>query len=313
MFTTLDDFLIFIVSFVPGIIMMLALLAISQKTYFLMDKPDGDPLKIHKKSIPLVGGLAIAASFLISLLLFHTPAMMGLALAMLAICGLGFYDDWKWKHISTIKPMVKFICLIICTLVPAYILSLFGIFLNVIPIYAVSVLLGFAYIFGALNAVNYQDGMDGLAGGEVLISLLGFAALGVFIGNSFAFVIALLAIGSVMAFLAFNLPPAKVFMGDSGSYLLGFILAVMAMLFSRPYNILSVIGPVFVIGVPVFDGIFTNVRRIMNGKSIFLGDRSHFYDKLLQKGFSTRETLAICYSLQIISVCIGIILYLWIR
>ncbi|MEK7072711.1 MAG: hypothetical protein AAB969_04020 [Patescibacteria group bacterium] len=82
------------------------------------------------------------------------------------------------------------------------------------------------------------------------------------------------------------------------------------MLFSMPYNFSSILGPVFIIGLPIFDGIFTNIRRLLKGKSIFLGDRSHFYDKLLQKGFSIKKTLAICYALQMVLVAIGILTYI---
>ncbi|MBX4200630.1 undecaprenyl/decaprenyl-phosphate alpha-N-acetylglucosaminyl 1-phosphate transferase [Candidatus Parcubacteria bacterium] len=307
----MSNIIFFFVPFAVGIAIMLVLLEISKRTYFLMDKPDGDPLKIHKKSIPLVGGLAIAISFLVSLLFFEGLALAGVALSMLMVCALGFYDDWKWKHILTIKPMLKFTLLIFCTLIPAIILSVIGIAFNFFPLHIISVLLTFIYIFGAINAVNYQDGMDGLAGGQVFIALAGFAFLSLASFNTGTLAISLIGMGAVGAFLVFNLPPAKVFMGDSGSYSLGFILALLAMSFSRPYDIFSVIGPVFIIGLPVFDGIFTNVRRIANGKSIFLGDRSHFYDRLLQKGFSTKKTLAICYSLQIVSVLVGVIIYLW--
>ena len=222
---------------------------------------------------------------------------------------LGFWDDLKWKHISTIKPMLKFPLLLTCAFVPAFILALVEIRFNFVPIYIISLLLGFTYIFISINAVNYQDGMDGLVGGEVCISLLGFTFLSAMLGNSFGLVISFISLGAVSAFLVFNFPPAKVFMGDSGAYSLGFILAVLAMLFSKPYNTYSILGPVFIIGLPIFDGVYTNIRRLLAGKSIFLGDRSHFYDKLLQKGFSTKKTLAICFSLQLLLVFIGVLIY----
>ena len=160
-----------------------------------------------------------------------------------------------------------------------------------------------------INAINYQDGIDGLAGGLVCISLVGFAVISWFSYDSFTLMISMVALGSVIAFLMFNLPPAKMFMGDSGAYSLGFILAVLAMLFSKSYNMYSVLGPVFIIGLPIFDGIYANIRRIVAGKSIFLGDRSHFYDKLMQKGLSVKRTLLVCYSLQIALVLMGVLMY----
>src|SRR3989344_1928336 len=284
----------------------------SEKTGFLVDKPEGDALKIHKKSIPLIGGIAMATAFLISLFIFvqHLVSCKYFAISagVLIIFFLGLWDDVKWKHISTTKPLLKFALLLVCTLVPAVILSLCGIAFHFVPYTIVSVALGFVYIFACINAVNYQDGMDGLGGGLVLISLLGFMILGVIVGNTFALSLSLISLGAAASFLIFNLPPAKIFMGDSGAYLLGFILAVIAILFSEPYNIYSVFGPIFVIGLPLFDGVYTNIRRLVKGKSIFHGDRSHFYDKLLQKGFSTKKTLAICCGLQVVFIVIGMII-----
>lgn len=98
-------------------------------------------------------------------------------------------------------------------------------------------------------------------------------------------------------------------MGDSGAYFLGLLLAVFCALFSRPYNLASFLGPIFIIGLPLFDGIFTNIRRLLGGKSIFLGDRAHFYDRLLQRGLSPWKTLFISYFLQIISVAIGLLFF----
>jgi len=306
-------FFYFLAPFFSGIIAILLLMKFSKKTNFLVDVPKGDILKIHKKNIPLLGGLAIALSIAIGFLLMLKIAsifqIIAIALGGTGIFLLGFWDDLKWKHISTIKPLLKFSLLIICTFIPSVILAFAGIRFDFLPVPIISVLLGFIYIFVSLNAVNYQDGMDGLAGGLAAISLVGFLAVSIISNAALPLYVSLVCLGAVAAFLCFNLPPAKVFMGDSGAYSLGFILAVLAILFSKPYNIPSILGPIFIIGLPVFDGVFTNLRRIYNGKSIFLGDRSHFYDRLLQKGFSTKKTLTICYFLQILLVLIGISIY----
>ncbi|MEK7061870.1 MAG: MraY family glycosyltransferase [Patescibacteria group bacterium] len=306
-------FFIFLLSLFVVIIIIPILIKVSQKTNFLVDTPKGDALKIHTKNIPLLGGLAMFLSVSITMIFLFGQSLdeklVAIFLAMLPVFLLGFYDDLKWKHISTIKPLLKFFLLLVCTFTPSLILSMIGIGFNFVPVFTISVLLGFVYIFISINSINYQDGMDGLAGGQVFISLLGFAFLSFILGNSFALLVSLIFLGSVLAFLIFNFPPAKVFMGDSGAYSLGFILAVLAMLFSKPFNIYSVLGPVLIIGLPIFDGVYANIRRLVAGKSIFLGDRSHFYDKLLQKGFSTKKTLAVCYFLQILLVLIGIVLY----
>jgi UDP-GlcNAc:undecaprenyl-phosphate GlcNAc-1-phosphate transferase len=170
-------------------------------------------------------------------------------------------------------------------------------------------LLASIYIFVVINSINYQDGIDGLAGGLSVISLIGFIILSLFLNNNFTLITSLIFLGAILSFLIFNFPPAKIFMGDSGAYSLGFALTVLAISFAKPYNIYSALSPIFIIGLPVFDGVFSNVRRIFYGKSIFFGDRNHFYDKLLRI-FSIRKTLLISYSLQILSVIIGLIIYL---
>lgn len=304
---------VFLVTFLAAVFITSLLIHISKKTGFLVDVPKGDALKIHTKHIPLLGGLAMLLAALagagIFLMQGYGLQTIGIFTGLLIIFFLGFWDDLKWKHISTIKPFLKFTLLIFCTFIPAVILALIGIRFDFLPVTAVSIILGFGYIFVVVNALNYQDGMDGLAGGLSGLSLAGFLWLGFLQGNMIAIMISLLFLAAVLAFLWFNFPPAKVFMGDSGAYSLGFILTVLAILLSKPYSIYSVIGPVVIIGLPIFDGIFTNIRRLVAGKSIFLGDRSHVYDKLLQKGYSTKKTLAICYFLQVIFVVAGIIIY----
>ncbi|MSU54451.1 MAG: undecaprenyl/decaprenyl-phosphate alpha-N-acetylglucosaminyl 1-phosphate transferase [Candidatus Staskawiczbacteria bacterium] len=309
----MNSFLFFSIPFFTGIVALYGLLEISRRTHFLVDKPEGDALKIHTKSIPLLGGLAMLISSLMgAILFFDSPfviQVVGIFIGLLFVFFLGFYDDYKWKHVSTIKPLLKFVFLIACTLLPSLVLWWAGVAFVVILGVTIPIVIGFLYIFLCINAVNYQDGMDGLAGGQVCISLAGFLLLALATGNALAIGISLIFLGTTVAFLMFNLPPAKVFMGDSGAYSLGFALAVLAMLFSRPHDMYSFIAPIFIIGLPIFDGVFTNIRRLVAVKSIFLGDRSHFYDKLLQKGFSTRKTLAICYGLQILFVIIGVMIY----
>ncbi len=302
----------FLVPLFIGIVATFLLMKFSQKTNFLVDVSEGDALKIHTKNISLLGGSAMVFTWLVGTVLLWRPGfhlyVIAITVGILMAFFLGFYDDLKWKHVSRIKPMQKFILLLLCTIGSSAVLLFTGISFRFLPYSAISLLLGFAYIFVCINAVNYQDGMDGLAGGLAAISFLGFSLSGMAAYNGFTTMISIIALGAVTALLCFNFPPAKIFMGDSGAYFLGFILAVLAMLLSKPYNIYSVLGPIFIIGLPIFDGVYTNIRRVLTGKSIFLGDRSHFYDKLLQKGFSTKKTLAICYGLQIVLVILGLVI-----
>ncbi|MGB2762537.1 MAG: MraY family glycosyltransferase [Minisyncoccales bacterium] len=304
-------FFIFFLPFLTSLI-LIPLFKKTAEKYHLYDIAEGDVLKIHKKPISVFGGLAMLIAVIIGLLFFVFQNQLfdwriaGIILGSLIVFLFGFWDDLKWKHISQIKPFQKFSLLIIFPLITTIILLASGIKINFFPEIYLAGFLTFSYIFVFINGVNYQDGMDGLAGGLTAISLMGFIILSLISGNNFALIFSLISLGAVFGFLIFNFPPAKIFMGDSGAYFLGFILAVLAMIFSKPYNFLSILGPIFIVGIPIFDGVFTNIRRLFSKKSIFLGDRSHFYDRILQKGISIKKTLLICYSLQIISVAIGL-------
>ncbi len=301
----------FFLPFLIGLFLFPLLMFFSKKTNFLIDVAEGDPLKIHKKNISLLGGLAMAISAFAGFIIIpgQKPGFkaVSVALGFLIIFLLGFWDDLKWKHASKIKPILKFLFLILSTLSSAVVLFFAGITFNFLPLAIISIVLTFIYIFVVINSINYQDGIDGLAGGSVFISLVGFLVLSLVFKNNFTLNISLIYAAVVLAFLVFNFPPAKIFMGDSGAYSLGFVLAVLAVSFSKPYNILSAIGPIFIIGIPAFDGVFSNLRRIFSGKSIFLGDREHFYDRLLKR-FSIKKTLFISYLLQILSVSLGLII-----
>ncbi|MCK4454162.1 undecaprenyl/decaprenyl-phosphate alpha-N-acetylglucosaminyl 1-phosphate transferase [Candidatus Parcubacteria bacterium] len=305
---------IFFIPFLTSLILTPLFKKTAEK-YHLYDIAKGDVLKIHKKPISVFGGLAMLIAVIIGLLFFVFQRQVfdwriaGIILGSLIVFLLGFWDDLKWKHISQIKPYQKFSLLIIFPLIATIILLASGIKINFFPGIYLAGFLTFSYIFVFMNGINYQDGMDGLAGGLVAISLIGFFVLALISGNDFALILSFILLGAVFGFLIFNFPPAKIFMGDSGAYFLGFILAVLAMIFSKSYNFLSILGPIFIVGIPIFDGVFTNIRRLFSKKSIFLGDRRHFYDRILQRGISTKKTLLICFSLQIISVAIGILIY----
>lgn len=298
----------FLVAFFIGLIAVIVLKKVSERTGFLVDVARGDALKIHSKNIPLVGGLAMASSILGSFFIFKEQSIFMVA-GLLAIFFLGFYDDAAWKHVAHAKPILKFSFLITSTLFAGAMVFYGGISLHFLPLAAAAVLTNAIYIFICINAVNYQDGMDGLAGTLAFISLAGFAVLGAILGNNVTAMLSLISLGAVTSFLIFNFPPAKVFMGDSGAYSLGFILAVLAISASGAPSIYSVIGSMLIIGLPLIDGVFTNIRRLAKGKSIFLGDRAHFYDKLLTRGFSVKKTLFICAGIQCVLVVAGLLIY----
>ncbi|OGZ27126.1 MAG: hypothetical protein A2365_00450 [Candidatus Nealsonbacteria bacterium RIFOXYB1_FULL_40_15] len=274
-------FLKFSITLLASIVFSFLFCKLGNKLKFY-DNATGDPLKIHKKPVSCLGGIAIFLAF--------SAYNWKVSLLGAPVFLIGLLDDLVWRDRIKIKPKTKFILLILSSLFSAWLLP--G------PYY----ILTFTCIFVLINAVNYQDGMDGLAGGETAISFLGFAILGYLSGDNLISAVSFSMFLSILGFLFFNFPPAKIFMGDSGAYFIGFVLAVLACNF-------SILASIFVAGLPLFDGIYTNLRRILSGKSIFLGDREHLYDKLLKKGFSSRKTLVVSYSVQIIFVIIGICIF----
>ena len=274
-----------------------------------VDIAEGDALKIHHRPIPYLGGVAMFIAAALSLLFMAPPDMrplfFGVVLAALPVLALGFWDDMKWKHRTQVKPFLKFAFLILIPLLAATILWIAGWRLDFPPFLLFVPAIAFT-AFVLMNSVNYQDGMDGLAGSLTAVSFGGFAVVSLLLGNSLGFVLSIAFFGAVLGFLVLNLPPAKIFMGDSGAYVLGFSLALLILLFIRT----DAAGALLLAGFPLAEGIWTNCRRLMRGKSIFYGDRSHVYDRMLQAGFSSWKTLAFLIIIQVVFVGVGILTFL---
>ena len=307
-----DLFLIFVAPFLACVVLIKVFIKFSEKTGMFFDVADADKLKIHTRNISILGGLAIIFSALATQLFYLASFdAWGYISGLLIIFLILFFDDIKWKHNSNAQPLLKALLLLVGAILSAVFLFFSGISFQFIPIPALAIFFSFITIFLFINSINYQDGIDGLAGSMVFISLVGFLALSMFSGNHWGLAISGSALSAVLAFLVFNFPPAKIFMGDSGAYSLGFILAVLALLFLRQYNISSLAAVFLIGGMPLFDGIYSNLRRIFSGKSLVAGDRSHFYDKMIERGFSVKKTLLISAVLQALFVVAGIIIFVY--
>ncbi len=277
-----------------------------------LDVAEGDALKIHHRPIPYLGGVAMFIAAALSLLFMAPPLpgagrllLFGISLAALSVLALGFWDDMKWKHKTQAKPFLKFAFLILIPLLAGVILWIAGWRLDFLPFLLFVPTSAFA-IFVLMNSVNYQDGMDGLAGSFVAVSFGGFAIVSFLLGNSLGLILSLAFLGAVLGFLALNLPPAKMFMGDSGAYILGVFLALLVMLFFQT----NIAGALLLAGFPLAEGIWTNCRRILRGKSIFYGDRAHVYDRMLQARISPWKTLVFLVMIHIALVGAGILLFI---
>jgi len=304
-------FLIIIISFFISLIAIFFLKKLAFR-YHLYDEPSGDNLKIHQKPIPHLGGvgifLGLVASLIFSELLHQISKLqsLGIIIGSIIIIFLGFWDDLKWKKVG--RPMIKFLCQFIAGFLIVFILIKIGVNFHFSLNSVIASLIAGFYIVGAMNAINMEDGLNGLAGSITVISLMGFIYLAVRENNLFALIISLGTLSGILGFLIYNWHPASIFMGDNGSHFLGFILAILAIMFTG-HNLKQFIGPALIIGLPILDTTLVIIRRLIKRKSIFLGDRSHLYDLIHQKGISVPKTVFIYSIIQFIIVSIGILIY----
>ena len=292
----------------------------------LYDRPD-DGLKPHDRPIPYLGGLAMYLGWVVALAYVAISESDIARTILYVIAGgtilmlTGLVDD-----IRHIRPGHK----LFIQAVAAVVLLWGGIGDGLIHCLfargdatgettsgAVALATGgvimFFIIAGAGNAINLIDGMDGLCAGVVAIAALGQAVLaGWLVGGpdggsaaEVALVLAAVLFATCAGFLRYNSHPARIFMGDCGSLLLGFSAAVLIILSAHGGSLAVTAGSIMIFGFPVFDTALAIARRGLNGKPLFTGDRSHFYDQLRDRGLSVGKTVLICYLLGIIFTCLG--------
>ncbi|MBN2446386.1 MAG: undecaprenyl/decaprenyl-phosphate alpha-N-acetylglucosaminyl 1-phosphate transferase, partial [Phycisphaerae bacterium] len=183
-----------------------------------------------------------------------------------------------------------------------------------------SCVIGVIIVLGAVNSTNLIDGLDGLCTGVTAIISLGFFLLAAHLaawefstsGDPVRLVLAIAMLGAALGFLPFNFNPARIFMGDAGSTLLGYNCGMLIVLFGEKTYFRWVLGALMIFALPVFDTALAMFRRWRSGRSIFEGDRSHFYDQLVQRGLSVRATVMISYGLTIVFGATGLLMT-WVR
>jgi len=295
-----------IISYLLGVFIVPLVIAYSKKQG-LIDEPN--ERKIHKKPISRLGGIAIFAStmltFLFLVFLSYYPygsLLSGILLGSSLMFLLGLVDD-----VYTLNAKFKlFIQVAIATLV--YLLgvkidSIINPFGGVIQLGHFSYLITLFWIVGISNAVNFIDGIDGLAGSVITVNsiTLGIIAVAMIPPNPISALIAFILAGSMLAFLTYNFNPAKIFMGDSGALFSGFLLATLSITGVMKAAALAIILPFVVLAVPIIDLTFASLRRISKGKSPFVADAEHIHHKLLKAGFTQNMTVAILTSVAIVA------------
>ena len=265
-----------------------------------------DDRRMHKTPIPRLGGLAIFIAFLFSVLLFADidRQFQGILLGAIMIVILGVMDD-----IITLKALPKFLVQIAAAGIAVYhgCVIQFVSNPNVFSDYSyvnlgwVAVPLTIIWIVAITNAVNFIDGLDGLAVGVSAISTASLLVIALMVGEWAICIILAALLGSCLGFIPYNMNPAKIFMGDTGATFLGFVLACLSVqgLF-KFYAVISFAVPFLVLGVPIFDICFAFLRRILKGQNPMKADRGHVHHRLIDMGFNQKQAVAISYMLTAI-------------
>ncbi len=271
--------------------------------------------KTHDHGIPRLGGVGMFVSFTITSLLFcmidRSLPMNYMLAACIILFAMGLKDDLAGVNSST-KFVIQFIvCFILVVLGNIRLTGMYGVFgIQELP-YFLSVGLSILIILMIVNAFNLIDGVDGLAGITGVIANVAFAALFIYVHQFELAAVSLAMAGAIMGFLKYNFSPAKMFMGDTGSLLIGLISAVMAIKFmevSKGANastpiLFSVPAMTFAILIgPLFDTARVFIIRIFNGVSPFSADRNHMHHRMLKLGFNHLQTTAILTSINVISI-----------
>ena len=266
-----------------------------------MDVPK-DKRRVHNKPMPRFGGIALYAGIMVGLAVFahghaHVDAIMvGCTLTYI----LGAVDD-----IKGMKPIIKFVGQAVCASVVfamglrvEFVTNWFGegrMDLGIAVCYIVTVI----WLVGITNAVNLVDGLDGLAAGISAISALSIAYISYIHGWYFPTTCMMVLAGACVGFLPFNFHPAKTFMGDGGSQLLGFALAALSVLGTvKSATLVVLVIPALVLGLPILDTLMAIIRRTLRHQSIGTADKEHLHHRILRAGFGQRRAVLLMYSLS---------------
>jgi len=275
--------------------------------------------KIHRGVIPRIGGIGISLGTLLPIFLLfyihggvHIETTNNIYLFFvggLGISLLGLFDDIKGIN-AKVKFLFQIVIAVMATMHGALIKSLpmpwgqqeLGFFGYILTVF---------WIIGIINAFNLIDGMDGLSSGITLFSSLTISMLAIVNGTYYLPValVGLALAGAVTGFLIYNFNPAKIFMGDSGSMFIGYILAVLSLKSqSKAHAVVSIMVPIIAMGLPILDTTLAFLRRILRHQSIFAADKQHIHHFLLSLGFNQRKTVLILYAISILFTILSMIM-----
>lgn len=295
----------------------------------IVDKPD-NLVKTHKASVAYLGGVGILVGLIAGILVGvyglygqeHLPKtfkwLFGLLAGSAIACFIGLADD-----ILDMRPYQKILGQVIAAVILvavgirpslSFLQAYFGWNLSENTEIVLGIPIVIVFVLGATNSLNLLDGLDGLCAGVTVIIASAMLLLAVHLGtwassavggDSVRVIVCLGLLGAVCGFLPFNRHPAKIFMGDAGSMLLGFVVAALMILFAEK-AVRWWIASVVVFGLPILDTAVALLRRLLNHRPLFVSDRGHIYDQMIDRGIPLKRTVAICYGLAAMYALLGL-------
>lgn len=262
-----------------------------------------DKRKVHSVPIPRLGGLGIYAGFLLGYILFghQSVQMNSILIGSFIIIITGMIDD-----IKPVPAKYKFLGQLVAALIIPYYggivlkdVSAFGFYIN---FGVLSYPLTAFFIVAVINCINLIDGLDGLSGGISAIYFLTIGVISMVLKNTNGLdtVLTFIMLGSTLGYLKHNFYPASIFMGDSGSMFLGYMIAVISLLGYKNVTFTSFIVPIFLLAIPIMDTAFAILRRFINHKPISMPDKNHLHHQFLKKNFSQRRTVLTIYVIDLL-------------
>lgn len=273
--------------------------------------PVSSSRKVHVRPIPRLGGIGIVGGFFAPLcalflvdsgvgdqFLAQTSLIVGLFVGGAIIAGLGFYDDLKGAG-ARLKFSVQFAVALGLYALGFRIEVLANPFGAELTLGLLSLPLTVLWVVGVINALNLIDGLDGLAGGVAFFGVGTHLLLALMRGDVLLCLLMVSLAGAILGFLVFNFNPASIFMGDTGSMFLGFVLAAVSIkTSSKSGTAVALLVPVMALGLPIMDTLLAMVRRSMLGRPMFSADREHIHHRLMSRLLlSHRTTVLVLYAL----------------
>ncbi|HIV21764.1 MAG TPA: undecaprenyl/decaprenyl-phosphate alpha-N-acetylglucosaminyl 1-phosphate transferase [Candidatus Scatomorpha stercorigallinarum] len=269
-----------------------------------------DARRVHDHPIPRMGGLAIFLGFLISVLLFVdvTQQIRGILLGAVLIVACGAIDD-----VISLRAWIKLLIQIAAAVIAVAHGVVIEVFRNpnifseneALILGALAVPVTILWIVGITNSVNLIDGLDGLAVGVSTIASTTMFIVALLVSESNVAVILAALMGACLGFMPYNLNPAKIFMGDTGALLLGYVLSTVSVVgMFKFYAVVTFVVPILALALPLFDTLCAIIRRLLRGQSPMHPDRGHLHHRLIDMGLSQKQAVAILYSISaILGLC----------